>query len=77
MCIGVVYSGEYDVCDVSLSVYPHWMHTQLQTFQLLEVKFRETAQWIELLFFCEKNLKIKSSEMAFPTFWEYVVISIL
>ena len=22
-CIGVVYSGEYDVCDVTLSVYPH------------------------------------------------------
>jgi hypothetical protein len=22
-CVGVVYSGEYDVCDVSLSVYPH------------------------------------------------------
>jgi hypothetical protein len=22
-CVGVVYSGEYDVCDVTLSVYPH------------------------------------------------------
>jgi hypothetical protein len=22
-CAGVVYSGEYDVCDVTLSVYPH------------------------------------------------------
>ena len=21
--VGVVYSGEYDVCDVTLSVYPH------------------------------------------------------
>ena len=21
--VGVVYSGEYDVCDVALSVYPH------------------------------------------------------
>ena len=21
--IGVVYSGEYDICDVTLSVYPH------------------------------------------------------
>jgi hypothetical protein len=21
-CVGVVYSGEYDVCDVTLSVYP-------------------------------------------------------
>jgi hypothetical protein len=46
-----------------------------QTFQLLEVKFRETVQWIEILFFCEKILKIKSSEMAFPAFWEDVVIS--
>ena len=23
VCVGVVYSGEYDVCDVTLSVYPH------------------------------------------------------
>ena len=23
ICAGVVYSGEYDVCDVTLSVYPH------------------------------------------------------
>ena len=22
-CVGVVHSGEYDVCDVTLSVYPH------------------------------------------------------
>ena len=22
-CVGVVYSGEHDVCDVTLSVYPH------------------------------------------------------
>ena len=22
-CVGVVYSGEYDVCNVTLSVYPH------------------------------------------------------
>ena len=22
-CVGVVYSGEYEVCDVTLSVYPH------------------------------------------------------
>ena len=22
-CVGVVYSGEYYVCDVTLSVYPH------------------------------------------------------
>jgi hypothetical protein len=22
-CVGVVYSGEYDICDVTLSVYPH------------------------------------------------------
>jgi hypothetical protein len=22
-CVGVVYSGEYDVCDVTLSVYIH------------------------------------------------------
>jgi hypothetical protein len=22
-CVGVVYSGEYDVYDVTLSVYPH------------------------------------------------------
>jgi hypothetical protein len=22
-CAGVMYSGEYDVCDVTLSVYPH------------------------------------------------------
>jgi hypothetical protein len=22
-CVGAVYSGEYDVCDVTLSVYPH------------------------------------------------------
>ena len=22
-CVGVVYSGEYDVCDVTLSVYLH------------------------------------------------------
>jgi hypothetical protein len=22
-CVGVVYSGEYDVCDVTLSVYPN------------------------------------------------------
>jgi hypothetical protein len=23
VCVGVVYSGEYDVFDVTLSVYPH------------------------------------------------------
>ena len=23
MCVGVMYSGEYDVCDVTLSVHPH------------------------------------------------------
>jgi hypothetical protein len=23
-CVGVMFSGEYDVCDVTLSVYPHW-----------------------------------------------------
>ena len=23
-CFGVMYSGEYDACDVTLSVYPHW-----------------------------------------------------
>jgi hypothetical protein len=22
-CVGAVYSGEYEVCDVTLSVYPH------------------------------------------------------
>jgi hypothetical protein len=22
--VGVMYSGEYDACDVTLSVYPHW-----------------------------------------------------
>ena len=22
-CVGVVHSGEYDACDVTLSVYPH------------------------------------------------------
>ena len=22
-CVGVMYSGEYDSCDVTLSVYPH------------------------------------------------------
>ena len=22
-CVGVMYSGEYDGCDVTLSVYPH------------------------------------------------------
>ena len=22
-CVGVTYSGEYDACDVTLSVYPH------------------------------------------------------
>ena len=22
-CVGVVYSGEYDICDVTLGVYPH------------------------------------------------------
>ena len=22
-CVGVMSSGEYDVCDVTLSVYPH------------------------------------------------------
>ena len=41
LCVGVMYSGEYDVCDVTLSVHPHrassqanfsacsvWIHTQ-------------------------------------------------
>ena len=23
MCVGVIYSGEYDVCGVTLSVHPH------------------------------------------------------
>jgi hypothetical protein len=23
VCVGVIYSVEYDVCDVTLSVYPH------------------------------------------------------
>jgi hypothetical protein len=23
VCIGVMYSGEYDVCGVTLSVHPH------------------------------------------------------
>ena len=23
MCVGVMYSGEYDVCDDTLSVHPH------------------------------------------------------
>jgi hypothetical protein len=27
-CPGVVYTGEYDVCDVTLSVYPHRIYTQ-------------------------------------------------
>jgi hypothetical protein len=22
-CVGVTYSGEYDACDVTLSIYPH------------------------------------------------------
>ena len=22
-CVGVMYSGEYDVCDVTVNVYPH------------------------------------------------------
>jgi hypothetical protein len=22
-CVGIMYSGEYDACDVTLSVYPH------------------------------------------------------
>ena len=22
-CVGVMYSGEYDACEVTLSVYPH------------------------------------------------------
>jgi hypothetical protein len=44
VCVGIMYSGEYDVCDVTLSLHPHlsdfhrgqanfsacpvWMHTQ-------------------------------------------------
>ena len=24
VCVGVMYSGEYDVCDVTLSVHPRW-----------------------------------------------------
>ena len=28
-CVGVVYSGEYDVCDVTLSVHPNvWASIQ-------------------------------------------------
>ena len=23
LCVGVVYSGEYDVCDVTPNAYPH------------------------------------------------------
>ena len=23
VCVGVMYSGEYDVCDFTLSVHPH------------------------------------------------------
>ena len=23
LCVGVMYSSEYDVCDVTLSVHPH------------------------------------------------------
>jgi hypothetical protein len=26
-CVGVMYSGEYDACDVTLSVYPHRIYT--------------------------------------------------
>ena len=29
-CVGVMYSGEYDICDVTLSVYPHRAHTELR-----------------------------------------------
>jgi hypothetical protein len=24
VCVGVMYSGEYDVCDITLSVHPPW-----------------------------------------------------
>jgi hypothetical protein len=39
VCVGVMYSGEYDVCDVTLSVHPHrasWTVRLVakQTFQL-------------------------------------------
>jgi hypothetical protein len=29
VCVGVMYSGEYDVCDVTLSVHPHRANRQL------------------------------------------------
>ena len=28
-CVGVMYSGEYDACDVTLSVYPHWARLKI------------------------------------------------
>ena len=31
-CVGVVYSGEYDVCYVTLSVYPHATPGELEKY---------------------------------------------
>jgi hypothetical protein len=38
-CAGVVYSGEYDVCDVTLSVYPH-------RASLKNIIFQTNSSWV-------------------------------
>ena len=42
-CVGIMYSGEYDACDVTLSVYPH--RASLKNICLATVGIEPTTFW--------------------------------
>jgi hypothetical protein len=44
-CVGVIYSGEYDVCDVTLSVYPNRASLKIYACQRWESSQRPTVEY--------------------------------
>jgi hypothetical protein len=58
-CVGVMYSGEYDACDVTLSVYPHRASLKyMNIFQACPVCMIYTQNNITSIMFCILNVHL-------------------
>ena len=57
-CVGVMYSGEYDACDVTLSVY----HTAGKAV----VRSDDTIRGILIVHFCSFSISLNSSLQVRP-----------
>jgi hypothetical protein len=72
VCVGVMYSGEYDVCDVTLSVHPHRASWKVSfptvaklTFQLARCGLKKNYFWKLFVMLLECALRVTSQTTFF------------